>query len=88
MGFRSRGYLSRIERGKRTPVLEQALRYEFLFGVPFTKIAPDLCSKALNGLWEDIQEELSLCAQRSDPRSRRKYEMLSAVKERIEALGA
>jgi hypothetical protein len=67
-------------------MLEQALRYEFLFGVPMGKIAPNLCGKALNGLWEDIEDELRVCERRTDPKSRRKYDVLSRAKERIEAI--
>ncbi|MGZ5799589.1 MAG: helix-turn-helix domain-containing protein [Burkholderiaceae bacterium] len=85
MGFQSRTHLSRMERGKRIPRLEQALRYEYLFGVPLQKIAPNLCNKALNGLWENIEDELRSCERRTDPKSRRKYDMLSRAKERIEA---
>lgn len=88
MGFQSRTHLSRVERGERTPMLEQALRYEFLFGVPLEKIAPNLCDKALNGLWEDIEGELRFCERRTDPKSRRKYDVLHAAKKRIEAISS
>lgn len=88
MGFQSRAHLSRVERGERNPMLEQALRYEYLFGVPLGKIAPNLCGKTLNGLWEDIEEELRCCERRTDPRSRRKYDVLSAAKKRIEAISS
>jgi transcriptional regulator with XRE-family HTH domain len=85
MGFQSRTHLSRVERGERIPMLEQALRYEYLFGVPLQKVAPNLCGKALNGLWEDIEDELRFCERRTDPKSRRKYDVLCAAKKRIEA---
>ena len=88
MGFQSRTHLSRVERGERPPMLEQALRYEFLFGVPLKKIAPTLCDKALNGLWEDIEEELRVCEPQTDPKSRRKYDVLCAAKKRIEAISS
>lgn len=88
MGFQSRTHLSRVERGERAPMLEQALRYEFLFGIPLGKIAPSLCGKALNGLWEDIEEELRFCGRRTDPRSTRKYDVLCAAKKRIEAISS
>ncbi len=66
-------------------MLEQALRYEYLFGVPLQKVAPNLCGKALSGLWEDIEDELRFCERRTDPKSRRKYDVLHAAKKRIEA---
>jgi transcriptional regulator with XRE-family HTH domain len=88
MGFQSRSHLSRVERGKQAPQLEQVLRYGFLFGVSTEQIVPSLCGKVLNGLWEDIEEVLSGYEAHTDPKSQRKYDILCAAKERIEAISA
>lgn len=70
MGFTSRSHLSRIERGKQALQLEQALRYELLFGVPMAKITPAFCGNTINGLWEDIVSETG-CSGRPQQSSRR-----------------
>jgi transcriptional regulator with XRE-family HTH domain len=88
MGFDNRSHLSRVERGQRIPRLEQALRYEFLFGVPIEKMVPGLCTKVLNGLWEDIQSQLNVCDISAGPKAERKCEILRAAKERIESMSS
>lgn len=88
MGFENRSNLSRVERGKRIPKLEQALRYEFLFGVPIEKLVPGLCDQVLNGLWEDIETQLGACESAKNPKSKRKCDILRAAKDRIESMSA
>jgi transcriptional regulator with XRE-family HTH domain len=88
MGLESRFQLSRIERGEHLPKLEQALRYEYLFGVPIKDMVPRLCDQVLNGLWEDIESQLGACDPAKDRRAKQKYETLCAAKERIEALSS
>lgn len=88
MGFENRSNLSRVERGKRIPRLEQALRYEFLFGVPIEKLVPRLCDQVLNGLWEDIQSQIGACDRAKNPKSKRKCDVLRAAQRRIEAISS
>lgn len=85
-GFESRSHLSRVERGERNPKLAQALRYEALFNIPLSKVAPRLCEHALNGLWEDIESSLHTCNRSHGPRCNRKCEVLKEAKERIERM--
>lgn len=68
------------------PQLEQALRYRFLFDLPLEQVVPGLCGRVQNGLWEDLAEMLSNYERRTDPKSRRAYDILFAAKERIEAI--
>ena len=88
LGFDSRFQLSRVERGEQIPKLEQALRYEYLFGVPITNMVPRLCDQVRNGLWEDIELQLDTCDAAKGAKAKRKYDTLRLAKERIEALNA
>jgi transcriptional regulator with XRE-family HTH domain len=85
-GLRHGSYLSRIERGKLTLRVEQALRYELFFGLPLTKIAPNLCGPVLNRLWEDITAALHTDTGGASRRAERKRKFLRAALERIESL--
>lgn len=86
MGLSSRSHLSRIERGKQTLQLDQALRYELLFGIPMAKIAPAFCSKAINGLWESVSAALDGAPTLDNLHARRKRQLLTTAQARIEAL--
>lgn len=86
MGLASRSHLSRIERGKQALQLDQAIRYELLFGVPMTKIAPAFCGKAINGLWENITAALDANPTPNSPHASRKRQLLTIAQARIEAL--
>ena len=88
IGFDSRFQLSRVERGEQMPKLEQALRYEYLFGVPIKDMVPRLCDQVRNGLWEDIQSQLDACRPAKNRKAKRKYATLCAAKERIETINA
>jgi len=87
-GLRHSGYLSRIERGKMALKVEQALRYELFFGLPLTKIAPNLCGPVLNRLWEDITATLRADTGNTSRKAEQKRSQLRAALARIESLGS
>lgn len=85
-GIESRSHLSRVETGKRIPKLEQLLRYEVLFGISIEKMFPKVCTRTLNGLWEDIQQELDAFRGSHDLAAARKRAILKKAQERIESI--
>lgn len=88
MGFQSRSHLSRIERGEQVPKLEHALRYELLFGVSIAEVAPNLCLRIQNGLWEDICQSLEVLALHGTRKAKHKSELLRTALKRIESLNS
>ncbi|WP_041599003.1 helix-turn-helix domain-containing protein [Hahella chejuensis] len=86
LGFRSRSQLSRVERGKRIPRLDQLLRFRILFGVPMQKLIPTTWTRTLNGLWEDIELMRTTCTKNSDCKQTEKHAFLMHAKEQVETL--
>lgn len=60
--------------------LEQAIRYELLFGIPMAKISEVFCQHVHNGLWEDVTAALRTAD------TEHKRIVLRAALERIESL--
>lgn len=81
LGFKSRTQLSRVERGERTPRLEQLVRARILFRTPISELIPATWSRIVNGLWEDVH---AACKHKSKAVCSEKCMFLTDVSHRLE----
>src|SRR5438128_11820358 len=79
LGFASRTQVSRIEHGKRVPVLETALACSTLFGVSLDELFPQFVAEIEEKLHEKISRLREGSFHTINPMDLRKQELLGRV---------
>ena len=82
LGFESSAEVSRIEHGKRTPLLETALACSTLFGVSLRELFPDLAAQTEEKLSGSITRLRRSSPHSITPLETRKRELFDAALER------
>ena len=82
LGFESPTQVSRIEHGKRTPLLETALACSTLFGVSLYELFPQLAAEIEEKLVEKISRLREDDFHSTTPLELRKRELLDQALER------
>lgn len=86
VGIQDRSQLSRIERGERSPTLDQLIRYSIMLDMPIGKLLPKQFNRALNALWEEVDEAITVCGHDHGDTCDHRCVVLQGIKTRIEAV--